>query len=135
MQKEKMPSRIRNLAELKRLIKPGAELKAVYHKNHPDIVGLTRVITDVQTNAFYSKVKDQPEHRYSQCNYGKGLRTDIEKAGRYIFDGDTVRVLDNPAKDGSVLYGMEFYDREQCMTETEDTEMTSDEGEAPVMSM
>ena len=133
MQKEKQPSGIKNLAELKRIIKPGTEVKALSHKFHPDIVGLTRVITEVQTNAFYSKVKNQPDHKYSDCNYGKGFRTDIEKASGYIFDGTTIKILDSRAKDGSVLCEMEFY--EQSMDETEDTEMSADEDEAPVMSM
>ena len=48
----------KNLAELKRYIKLGTEFKATRHKYHPDIVGLTRVVTKVQTNGFYSKIKD-----------------------------------------------------------------------------
>ena len=46
--------RFKNLAELKRYIKIGTEFKATSHKYHPDIVGLTRVVTKVQTNCSVS---------------------------------------------------------------------------------
>lgn len=132
-EKELQPARIKNLAELKRLIKPGTELKATMHSKHPEIVGLTRVFTDVQTNAFYSVIKDQPEHQLSRCNYGKGFRSDIEKASCYEFDGSTIRVLDSRKNDGSVLYEMEVYDRENSMTETNEAEPT--ESDEPVFGM
>lgn len=53
--KPPQPMAFKNLAELKRYIKIGTEFKATSHKYHPDIVGLTRVVTKVQTNGFYSK--------------------------------------------------------------------------------
>ena len=71
--KPSQPMAFKNLAELKRYIKLGTEFKATRHKYHPDIVGLTRVVTKVQTNGFYSKIKDEPNHRFSDCNGGKGL--------------------------------------------------------------
>ena len=71
--KETAPLEIRSLADLKRAIKPGAELMATYHAKHPEIVGLVRVVTEVQTNAFYSVIKDQPNHEYTTCNHGKGF--------------------------------------------------------------
>lgn len=57
------PMAFKNLAELKRYIKLGTEFRAISHQYHPDIVGLTRVVTKVQTNGFYSKIKDEPDHR------------------------------------------------------------------------
>ena len=66
--KPPQPMAFKNLAELKRYIKLGTEFKATRHKYHPDIVGLTRVVTKVQTNGFYSKIKDEPSHRFSDCN-------------------------------------------------------------------
>lgn len=60
--KPPQPMAFKNLAELKRYIKLGTEFKATRHKYHPDIVGLTRVVTKVQTNGFYSKIKDEPYH-------------------------------------------------------------------------
>ena len=109
MEKETVPNtpmRIQNLADLKRHIRPGTELKAISHSNHPEVVGLVRVVTEVQSNAYYSKIKDQPEHRLSVCNYGKGFRSDFEKASCYRFNGTTITVLDSRKKDGSVLYEM-----------------------------
>ena len=106
---EPIPLAIRNLAGLKRAINPGAELMATYHANHPEIVGLVRVVTEVQTNAFYSVIKDQPDHKFSTCNYGKGFRSDFEKAGNYQFDGTSIKVLNSRKGDGSVLYELEVY--------------------------
>ena len=104
-----VPLRIKNLAELKRCIRPGIELVATSHSKHPTLVGLVRVVTEVQTNAYYSVVKDQPTHQYSTCNYGKGFRSDFEKASNYLFEGTTIKVLDRRSSDGSVLYEMELY--------------------------
>lgn len=94
--KQREPVAFKSLAELKRFIRPGVEFKTVSHANHADMVGLTRVVTTVQTVGFYSKVKDQPEHPFSNCNHGKGFYTDFGKAGNYIFDGTTVKVKDIP---------------------------------------
>ena len=82
--KQREPVAFKSLAELKRFIRPGVELKTVSHANHADMVGLTRVVTTVQTVGFYSKIKDQPEHPFSTCNHGKGFYTDFGKAGNYI---------------------------------------------------
>lgn len=45
--KDRRPLQIKNLADLKRHIKLGTELVATAHQYHPDIVGLTRVVTKV----------------------------------------------------------------------------------------
>ena len=63
--KQREPVAFKSLAELKRFIRPGVEFKTVSHANHADMVGLTRVVTTVQTVGFYSKIKDQPEHPFS----------------------------------------------------------------------
>ena len=82
---------------------------ATYHANHPEIVGLVRVVTEVQSNAFYSVIKNQPDHKFSTCNYGKGFRSDFEKAGNYQFGGTSIKVLNSRKGDGSVLYELEVY--------------------------
>ena len=51
--KQREPVAFKSLAELKRFIRPGVELKTVSHANHADMVGLTRVVTTVQTVGFY----------------------------------------------------------------------------------
>lgn len=122
--KGKHPQVIKNLAGLKQLIKPGVEFMATSHKKHPEIVGLVRVVTEVQTNAFYSVIKDQPKHKYSDCNYGKGFRTDFEKASYYRFNGTTVQMLDARARDGSVLCEFEVYAPEQRMDQSQNSKYT-----------
>ena len=116
--KQREPVAFKSLAELKRFIRPGVEFKTVSQTNHADMVGLTRVVTTVQTVGFYSKIKDQPEHPFSTCNHGKGFYTDFGKAGNYIFDGTTVKVKDARKQNHGVIYELEFYDREQNMEET-----------------
>ena len=116
--KQREPVTFKSLAELKRFIRPGVEFKTVSHANHADMVGLTRVVTTVQTVGFYSKIKDQPEHPFSTCNHGKGFYTDFGKADNYIFDGTTVKVKDARKQDRGVIYELEFYNREQNMEET-----------------
>lgn len=86
--KDRRPLRIKNLADLKRHIKLGTELVATAHQYHPDIVGLTRVVTKVQTNGFYSKIKDQPDHKWSTCNHGMGFWSPFNKANAYVTDAD-----------------------------------------------
>ena len=115
--KDRKPLRIKNLADLKRHIKLGTELVATAHQYHPDIVGLTRVVTKVQTNGFYSKIKGQPDHKWSICNQGMGFWSPFNKARAYHFTESTVQVLNTRKNDGSVLYEMELYDSEQNMSE------------------
>lgn len=116
-EKQRKPVALKNLAELKRFIRPGVEFKTLNQKYHPDLVGLTRVVTAVQTVCFYSQIKDQPDSRFSTDNGGKGFRTDFAKADAYIFDGTTVKVKDARNKDRGVIYEFEFYDGEQTMQE------------------
>ena len=115
--KQREPVAFKSLAELKRFIRPGVELKTVSHANHADMVGLTRVVTTVQTVGFYSKIKDQPDHKWSTCNQGMGFWSPFNKAGAYHFTDSTVQVLNTRKNDGSVLYEMELYDGEQSMSE------------------
>ena len=49
---KRQPLSVKNLADLKRHIQVGMEFVSTFHQNHPDIVGLTRVVTEVQSNAF-----------------------------------------------------------------------------------
>ena len=119
---EPVPLEIHSLAALKRAIKPGTELMATYHSKHPETVGLVRVVTEVQTNGFYSILKDQPDHTYSTYNHGRGFRTDYEKASCYQFDGTTIRVLDTRKNDGSVLFEFEVYEPRMEMEAQEETE-------------
>ena len=107
--------KIKNLAHLKRVLQEGAEYQMVMHKTHPESVGLIRKVSFVQTNGVYSKIKDQPNHKYSLCNYGKGTFLEFCKAGHYVF-GDTVKFLYGKHKE--VLY-------EFAVLDTSNSEVTS----------
>lgn len=87
--------KVQNVSQLKKALQVGAEYRVIAHSIHPKYVGLVRVVNKVQTNCVYSKIKDDPEHEYSLCNNGLGVRTDFEKPSCYEF-GDTVKVYCNP---------------------------------------
>ena len=61
------------------------------------------------------------DDKYSNCNYGKGFRTDFEKASYYRFNGTTVQMLDSRAKDGSVLCEFEVYAPEQRIDQSQNS--------------
>ena len=119
-EKRQEPLTLKNLADLKRHIQVGTEIVSTWHNKHPDLVGLRRVVSQVQSNCFYTKVKDQPHHRWSSCNYGQGFRSDFYKASNYRFIGTTVQVLDQRAGDGGVLYEMQVFPQEQKITEQQE---------------
>ena len=108
-QKKRQPFHFKHRSDMMRNITVGTEIVATAHAYHPDLIGLTRVVTKVQTDGFYSKIKGQPEHKWSTCNHGKGFFTPYSKASFYRFNGGTVQVLNPRLKDGSVLYEMEVY--------------------------
>ena len=64
--KQREPVAFKSLAELKRFIRPGVEFKTVSHANHADMVGLTRVVTTVQTVGFVNVVESK-ERLFEVC--------------------------------------------------------------------
>ena len=108
----RQPIAIKNLADFKRHIQPGTEIYVRSHSVHPDLEGLTRVVTRVQTNGFYSVIKGQPNNKWSTCNYGKGIRQDYEPASFYRFNGSTIQILDRRRGDRP-LCEIEVYEKEQ----------------------
>ena len=68
--KQREPVAFKSLAELKRFNRPGVEFKPVSHANHADMVGLTRVVTTVQTVGFYNTNKDLFLFFFSTSNHG-----------------------------------------------------------------
>lgn len=127
--KKRQPITIKNLASFKRLITPGTEFITTFHDYHPELIGLVRVVTEVQSNAFYSVIRGQPDHKYSTCNHGKGIRTDFEKASNYIFDGTTIKQLNTRRSDRGVLFEFEIFGHEKSMREQiqEDHDMKDSE--------
>lgn len=117
----RQPIPVKNLAEFKRIMRPGTEFVTTQHSKHPGIVGLVQVVGKVQSNAFYSTIKDQPHSKYSSWNGGKGMRTDFEKASKYRFEDGCVKVLDPRDSTGqAVLYAFEVYGIPQKMIEGEE---------------
>ena len=108
----RQPIEIKNLADLKRHIQPGTEIYVRSHSVHPDLEGLTRVVTRVQTNGFYSVIKGQPNNKWSTCNYGKGIRQDYEPASFYRFNGSTIQILDR-RRGNRPLCEIEVFEKEQ----------------------
>ena len=107
---ERQPMPLKSLAELKRAIKPGVEVVATYHANHPALVGVRRIVTKVQTNGFFSKIKDPTDPNCEKYNEDRGFRSDYYKAGLYSFDGDTITVMDSRSKEPRVLYKLQVFD-------------------------
>ena len=76
------PLQFKNRADFMRHITVGTEIVATAHANHPDLVGLPRIVTKVQTVGFYTKVKGQPDHKWSTCNNGEEFMHYYEKEGK-----------------------------------------------------
>lgn len=114
----RQPIAVKNLADFKRHIEPGTEIYVRSHSVHPDLEGLTRVVTRVQTNGFYSVIKGQPNNKWSTCNYGKGIRQDYEPASFYRFNGSTIQILDR-RRGNRPLCEIELYEKEQTQTMNE----------------
>ena len=71
--KDRKPLRIKNLADLKRHIKLGTELVAMAHQYHPDIVGLTRVVTKVQTKSSPISMISSPFSSKGDSGFSRSL--------------------------------------------------------------
>ena len=98
--------KISNMAELKRALHVGANIKTI-DRQKPELIGLTRQVTKVQTNAVYTIIPEQPDNKWSKCNGGKGSRMDFAKADHYEF-GDTIKWFNLPiGSEGNHLV-MEF---------------------------
>lgn len=98
--------KISNMAELKRALHEGAIIKTIDHQK-PELIGLTRQVTKVQTNAVYTIIPGQPDHKWSKCNGGKGSRMDFDRADHYEF-GDTIKWFYLPAGAAGNHLIMEF---------------------------
>lgn len=114
-QNKRQPIAIKNLADFKRHIQPGTEILIKSHAIHPDLIGLTRVVTKVQTNSFYSVIKGQPDNKWSVCNGGNGIRQDFDPASFYRFRGNSIQILDR-RRAGAPLCEIELYEKEQTAT-------------------
>ena len=72
--------KVKSLAEFKRSIKPGTRFVLLENDYKPELVGVVRIVSKVQSTGFYSRVEGQPEHRWSTANCGLGLWTGYKPA-------------------------------------------------------
>jgi len=79
-------SSINSLSQLKRVLQVGTKFKVIDHCR-PELIGQIREVTKVQTNGIYTILPDNPEHKYSTCNGGKGSWMEYNKSSYYEFDG------------------------------------------------
>ena len=96
---------MKTLAEMKRDVANGREFKILEHYISPEHTGEIRTPNVIQTNGFYSVVKDNPCHPVSMANGNKGYWYGYEKANCYEFDGDKVLFK---FKDGEKFMMIEF---------------------------
>lgn len=96
--------KIENLSQFKKAIAAKTPFVFVEHYIHPECIGQIRVPNIIQTNAFYSVVKDEPNHPISVANRGMGYRMDFDTAKDWTFkDGlctafDRYKRNDNPER-------------------------------------
>lgn len=64
--------KVQNLSQLKKAFASGHDFKIIEHFNRPECNGQIRHITKLQTNGFYSVIKDDPDNRWSKANDGLG---------------------------------------------------------------
>ena len=101
---------VNNLSQLKKFLQPGARFKIHKHGTAPENVGQIREVSFAKTNAIYSRIYNEPQHRLSTANGGKGTFWPYEKAKNYTFDGNTVAVVFN---NGAPLMEIELLESDE----------------------
>lgn len=80
---------IKNLAQLKRAINGRNAFEIVKHCRFPEWEGQVRIPNVTQTNGFYSVVQNDPSHKVSMFNDGKGSWLAYGKASEWKFENGT----------------------------------------------
>ena len=76
---------VKNLAQLKTMVNNKTPFVIVNHYIKPECVGQVRVPNIIQTNGFYSVIKNDIEHPVSKANNGKGYWMEYGKASEWKF--------------------------------------------------
>lgn len=97
---------IKNFADLKRAIQAKTPFLIVEHYTRPEFSKKIRIPTVVQTNGFYSIVKDNPDAKETLSNNGKGIWMEFGKAGSWAFDGEFCEM----SFQGRKIYRIKFLD-------------------------
>ena len=77
---------IKNLSQLKAVIKNGALFEIVEHNKNPEMTGQIRKANVIQTNGFYSIIPNEPNSPISTCNMGRGSWFEYGPASCWKFD-------------------------------------------------
>ena len=85
---------VKNLAQFKRAIQNGNAFRIIRNDRFPEFNGQIRVPSKVQTNGFYSVVKDEPNNKVSQLNDGLGSWLMYGKAINWTFENGTCKLYD-----------------------------------------
>lgn len=83
---EEMDMEIKNLAQLKRVIKEGHKFIIRKHYIKPEYEGQIRKPNVVQTNGFYSIEDGKPDSKITLANNKKGSWIEYEKASDWKFE-------------------------------------------------
>lgn len=77
--------KVTNLSQLKKALAAGHDFKIIEHFKKPEHTGEIRHVSKMQTNGFYSVIKDDPESPVSKANRGLGYWLDFGKAADWLF--------------------------------------------------
>jgi hypothetical protein len=105
---KKTMQKIKNLTQFKQLC--SEEMVTFVIEKHyvkPEYTGQIRIIQEVETNGFYTGIAEEPEHKLSKCNEGKGIWCRFGQAKDWKFCDDGLicistygnRVMDIRLKD------------------------------------
>lgn len=95
---------IKNITQFKKYNHVGMNFEVVSHSHFKDMIGKIRQVTKIQSNGFYSVIKDEPTNKYSMKNNGLGVFTDYSKAKYYQFDKNMITCFDDRNPTNEVLY-------------------------------
>ena len=76
---------INNLSQLKKAMKAGHDFVIEKHYCHPEYTGQVRTVKECGTTFMYTGIKDEPYHKVSQLNSGKGCYLNFGKASDWEF--------------------------------------------------
>ena len=80
---------IKNLNQLKKVLRPGVEFEIVLH-NRPEWIGQIRRVTKVNTVSFYTVIASEPDNKANASNDGLGIRCEWGPASFWTFDAEGV---------------------------------------------
>lgn len=87
---------VRNLSQMKRLLKKGAKFRVVNHNIHPNYTGQERIVNVVQTNGIYSQVlTGDNKEIYNAFNEGKGIWMTFGKATEWKIENNLCTAIVN----------------------------------------